>query len=73
RKTWLGLFPFVAARYLLGGQSQWQSISLDRTAHKPHAGPLLYEKRAMCDYLTFRQFAQPFITQYIAGAEPEKG
>jgi LmbE family N-acetylglucosaminyl deacetylase len=73
RKAWLGLFPFVAAHYLLGGQSQWQPVSLGRIANRPHAGPLLYEKRAMCDYLTFRQFAQSFITQCIVGAKPENG
>jgi len=73
RKTWLGLFPFVAAQYLLGGQAKWQPVSIGRIANRPHAGPLLYEKRAMCHYLRFRQVAQPFIAQCIAGAEPEKG
>jgi LmbE family N-acetylglucosaminyl deacetylase len=71
RKTWLGLFPFVAAHYLLGGQAQWQPVSVSRIANRPHTGPLLYEKRARCDYLTFRQFAQPFIKQRIIGEEPE--
>lgn len=45
RKTWLGLFPFALAHYLLRGVQELQQVTPARTAERPHAGPLYYEKR----------------------------
>ncbi|SFD85655.1 PIG-L family deacetylase [Massilia yuzhufengensis] len=45
RATWLGLFPFVLAHYLLRGVEQLQPVALHRLDQRPHAGALYYEKR----------------------------
>ncbi|MBV6320425.1 PIG-L deacetylase family protein [Duganella violaceipulchra] len=43
--TWIGLFPFVLAHYLLQGRQALQQATPARTAERPHAGPLYYERR----------------------------
>jgi LmbE family N-acetylglucosaminyl deacetylase len=45
RKTWIGLFPFVAMRYLFSPYQQLQGVSLERLKSRPHDGDLYYEKR----------------------------
>lgn len=52
-KTWLGLFPFVFAHYIIKGVQVVQSVSLQRVRGRPHAGPLLYERR---NVLRFEDF-----------------
>lgn len=42
-KTWLGLFPFVAAHLLFKGVQQ---VQRERILQRPHPGALYYEKRA---------------------------
>ncbi|MBD8881286.1 PIG-L family deacetylase [Rhodanobacter sp. 7MK24] len=49
-KTWLGLFPFVFFRLLFGGGYSIQRAHLQRLLQRPHAGPLLYERRCAIDY-----------------------
>lgn len=43
--TWIGLFPFVAFRYLTSGVQVLQPVSVERTYVRPHEGALYYEKR----------------------------
>lgn len=45
RKTWIGLLPFVATRYLVSPYQELQEVSLDRLKSRPHDGHLYYEKR----------------------------
>lgn len=45
RKTWLGLFPFVAWHYLFSGMQSLQRVSVHRIQCKPHEGQLYYERR----------------------------
>jgi LmbE family N-acetylglucosaminyl deacetylase len=45
RKTWIGLFPFVALAYLTRGVQSLQPVAPERIASRPHAGKLYYEKR----------------------------
>lgn len=44
-KTWLGLLPFAAWRLIGGRRMVRQPARVGRLAERPHAGPLLYEKR----------------------------
>lgn len=43
--TWIGLFPPVAWRTLVGGVEMLQPVSAARVLERPHAGALYYEKR----------------------------
>jgi LmbE family N-acetylglucosaminyl deacetylase len=43
--TWLGLFPFALLHYFFYGTQVLQTVSRDRIRHRPHSGPLYYERR----------------------------
>lgn len=43
--TWVGLFPFVLFHYFFYGTQVLQSVSRERLRHRPHSGPLYYERR----------------------------
>lgn len=43
--SWIGLFPFVVARYIIFGYQELQACSSDRVISRPHEGRLYYEKR----------------------------
>lgn len=45
RGTWIGLFPFVLAHYLLCGVQALQPVSIGRLTQRPHPGALYYERR----------------------------
>lgn len=45
RKTWIGLLPFVAMRYLFSPCQELQEVSIERLKSRPHSGKLYYEKR----------------------------
>ena len=53
-RTWIGLFPFVFAHYVLSGVQQLQRVDSDRIIHPPHARPLYYERRGFLDWPTLR-------------------
>ncbi len=53
-KTWLGLFPFVFIHYIFRGVQAVQPVSWGRVRERPHAGPLLYERR---NVLCFDEFS----------------
>lgn len=54
RRTWLGLFPFVALHMLWHGDAALQPLSVARLGERPHAGPLYYEKRGFLAYEVLR-------------------
>lgn len=43
--TWMGLFPFVVLHYFFFGTQVLQTVSRERIRHRPHNGPLYYERR----------------------------
>jgi LmbE family N-acetylglucosaminyl deacetylase len=43
--TWMGLFPFVLLHYIFFGTQVLQTVSRERIRHRPHSGPLYYERR----------------------------
>lgn len=45
RGSWIGLFPFVLAHYLVRGTQSLQPVDPARLSQRPHPGPLYYEKR----------------------------
>lgn len=59
-RTWIGLFPFVFLHYLLSGRQQLQPASAARCAQRPHAGPLLYEKRGVLQQEMFESQSRAF-------------
>lgn len=50
RNSWLGLFPFVLAHYVLSGRQQLQPVSMFRVKSRPHAGILYYEMRSFATW-----------------------
>jgi LmbE family N-acetylglucosaminyl deacetylase len=52
--TWIGLFPFVALRYLVRGMQDLQPVSADRIGTQPHPGSLYYERRAFYTWSAMR-------------------
>lgn len=59
-RIWLGLLPFVVLHYLCGGGQSLQRLDPARSAARPHAGSLLYERRGVCDYTRFETLARRF-------------
>lgn len=53
RRTWLGLFPELAIRRLLGISEKVVRFDRQRIAERPHVGELLYERMFMTDYKRF--------------------
>lgn len=53
-RTWLGLFPFAFAHYVLSGVQQLQHVDHARIFEPPHARPLYYERRGFLDWPTLR-------------------
>lgn len=64
RKTMIGLFPFMAAQYLLKAAQLLQPLDPARLYQVPHSGTLLYEKRTGGRYAEFRKQADPFIAKF---------
>jgi N-acetylglucosamine malate deacetylase 1 len=60
-KTWLGLFPFAAWHLLRMRSIGWQRTSDVRIAERPHAGPLLYERRGRARYEDTHAFISAFL------------
>jgi LmbE family N-acetylglucosaminyl deacetylase len=54
-RTWLGLFPFFAARLLTRRSMMLQGCSAERARVRPHTGPLYYERRFRVPYDTVAQ------------------
>lgn len=48
--TWVGLFPFVLLHYIFYGIQVRQRVSRERIRHRPHSGPLYYERRKFCTW-----------------------
>jgi hypothetical protein len=59
-KTWAGLFPFVAARLIVGGAYVLQQAR-DEARSKPHEGLLLYERRSAMTWDAFAKACSAFM------------
>lgn len=64
-KTWLALFPFVAAILLLRGSYRMQLADSRRLAERPHPGPLLYERRRACSRDEFLAETQAVVQRFL--------
>ena len=62
-RTWMGLFPFACAHYVLSGVQQLQYVDHARILEPPHARPLYYERRGFLDWPTLRSAVEQLITQ----------
>jgi hypothetical protein len=60
RTTWLGLFPGALARLLMRRRHAVRTIALPRSARRPHAGPLYYERRWGLTYEGFTALTAGF-------------
>jgi LmbE family N-acetylglucosaminyl deacetylase len=67
-KTWIGLFPFVLTDLMIAGVQRLQTACPGRLAHRPHAGPLLYERRGWLLHKDFRAVVAPFLEAHISVA-----
>jgi LmbE family N-acetylglucosaminyl deacetylase len=67
-KSWIFLFPMLVQAYCTRGTQQTQGVSTLRLTQRPHAGPLLYERRGYATYQVFRRFAQPFVQARIVAS-----
>lgn len=60
-KTWIALLPFAAWRILSSRTYALQKATTARLLERPHAGPLLYEKRGNARYEEVRDALQCFL------------
>lgn len=63
-KTWVGLFPFVCIKLLLGGKYCLQLAMYPHKFERPHAGALLYERRRMARFEDVSRSASRFATSW---------
>jgi len=55
-KAWIGLWPSMFATFAVRGFG-WQALDPERVRERPHAGPLLYERRSGVTYAEVRRAA----------------
>jgi LmbE family N-acetylglucosaminyl deacetylase len=71
RSQWravLALLPFLAWRYALRPRQQLQPLTLARTAQRPHAGRLLYERMGRMTYAYLRDRADAYLLEMKGAA-----
>ena len=54
-KTWIGLYPFIIAHYILKGFNIIEKLNSNKNIKKPHKGELLYEKRKYCTFSELKE------------------
>lgn len=59
-KTFVGLLPFYVLRLLRRDGFVLQAVNPARTAERPHAGPLLYERRTAVSWTGFADLTRAF-------------
>lgn len=64
-KTWVGIFPFKILEAMMDGHQKLQRAQFSRVWLRPHAGPLLYEKRNMYSYTEFSRIGRPFLKRHF--------
>jgi len=62
-RTWIGLFPFACAHYLLVGVQQLQRVEKTRLSQPPHPQPLYYERRGFLDWSAMQLVVEQLIAQ----------
>lgn len=68
-KTWIGLFPFFALKYLFVGVQEFQLVSERPLIERPHSGALLYEKREQYRWSEFEQLRDYFLAEVKLGGQ----
>ncbi len=53
-RSWVGLWPLMAYKYLTEGRQQIQEIDLNRHLESPHQGKLYYEYRGFASWETIK-------------------
>lgn len=53
-KSWVGLFPFLLAHYILRGTQDLQVAHINRIHQRPHNGTLYYEQRHFSTWASFK-------------------
>ena len=64
-KTWIALFPLIVFSYWTKPNQEVQRVSLLRLLHRPHGGPLLYERRNRMTYEQFQTAANCFLQLHL--------
>jgi hypothetical protein len=65
-KTLLTLFPMLIAHDLTDGRRWTQPVAPLRLLERPHAGPLLYERRRRYSFDMFCRHARDFFAEFVA-------
>src|SRR5260370_21638206 len=60
RTPWIGLFPGSFVRLMLRRRHAVREVSPARPLHRPHPGPLYYERRWGFPYAKFAEATAPF-------------
>lgn len=63
RKSWIGLFPFMALHHVFNGTQAVQRASLARIAERPHPGPLYYESRRFSSWSEVSSHIQAWLAR----------
>lgn len=70
-RSWIGLFPFVAAHYLFDGAQYLQGVCRQRLEFPPHVLPLYYERRGFLDWPTLSSAVKQLTEQKLTNlSEP---
>ena len=63
-KTWLVLLPFFVWHHAMGKGQILQHSPAEVVLRRPHAGPLLYEKRGWMTFEVFYSAVRPFVAEF---------
>jgi LmbE family N-acetylglucosaminyl deacetylase len=64
-KTWIVLFPLIVFSYWTKPIQEVQGVSILRLLARPHAGPLLYERRNRMTYEQFQTATNFFLQRHL--------
>jgi N-acetylglucosamine malate deacetylase 1 len=65
KKTFVGLYPFVVAHYVLNGVQSLQRLNVATLSQRPHDRPLLYERRGWMRWEEFNRDTASFVRTYL--------
>ncbi|HET7711901.1 MAG TPA: PIG-L family deacetylase [Thermoanaerobaculia bacterium] len=66
RRTWLGLFPETFFKLAVRRREYVRRLDPSRLRHRPHEGPLLYERRFRYPYSRLSAAAEAFLDTHLA-------
>ena len=63
-KTFVGLYPFYFLHMIFNGKQLIQEVSIENLIHRPHLGPLLYERKNIGNYCLIKNSYSNLIDEH---------